>query len=500
MEFELAYTGEEINDLLGKAKTALQKKDIASLATKQEVRDVEAKIDNFERYDDSEVYKKISEVEQSIPTKVSQLDNDKGYLTEHQSLKGLATESYVDDKVGSIKFPSLEDYAKKEEIPSLDGYATEQWVKQQDYLTEHQSLIHLATKKELEGKVDKVDGKQLSTEDFTTVLKAKLEELKNYDDSELVSRIDAIQETIDTLFSKDASSAIESFNEITAFLDGLKDTQNLAGIIAAIEQQIADVAKAIPTKVSELTNDSGFLTEHQDISHLATKSAVGKKQDAISDLDTIREGAAKGATAVQPSSLAKVATSGSYNDLSNKPTIPSAVTESTVSGWGFTKNTGTYSKPSGGIPKTDLASAVQTSLGKADTALQSVPDTYATKTNLAEALAPIGTLYKGAWIAEKTEGISQKYTEIITLPAGTYIISVVLPYAKVGHGNQICIGFSANMAIGMGNTFLDASYGCTTQLAVFTTTTNLCVTSAASANTAEWAYLERGGIAALRVK
>lgn len=36
--------------------------------------------------------------------------------------------------------------------------------------------------------------------------------------------------------------------------------------------------------------------------------------------------------------------------------------------------TGTYSKPSGGIPKTDLASAVQTSLGKADTALQSHQD------------------------------------------------------------------------------------------------------------------------------
>lgn len=39
---------------------------------------------------------------------------------------------------------------------------------------------------------------------------------------------------------------------------------------------------------------------------------------------------------------------------------------------------GTYSKPSGGIPKTDLASAVQTSLGKADTALQSVPSSYRT--------------------------------------------------------------------------------------------------------------------------
>lgn len=86
----------------------------------------------------------------------------------------------------------------------------------------------------------------------------------------------------------------------------------------------------------------------------ATLSSVGErfdsKQDAISDLDTIRSGAEKGATAVQPNDIsefitvedvAKVATSGSYNDLVDKPTIPSAVTESTVSGWGFTKNTGT---------------------------------------------------------------------------------------------------------------------------------------------------------------
>lgn len=36
--------------------------------------------------------------------------------------------------------------------------------------------------------------------------------------------------------------------------------------------------------------------------------------------------------------LADVATSGDFDDLINKP---SAVTESTVSGWGFTKNTGT---------------------------------------------------------------------------------------------------------------------------------------------------------------
>ena len=42
----------------------------------------------------------------------------------------------------------------------------------------------------------------------------------------------------------------------------------------------------------------------------------------ISVTSDISTGAALGATAVQPSALATVATSGSYNDLSNKPTIP----------------------------------------------------------------------------------------------------------------------------------------------------------------------------------
>ena len=142
----------------------------------------------------------------------------------------------------------------------------------------------------------------------------------------------------------------------------------------------------------------------------AVGDALAGKQDTISDLEAIRAGAAKGATALQsvPSTyrmaseqdtidsgkvdkvtgkglssndytdadkskvdaLAPVATSGNYNDLTDKPTIPALVTEQTVSGWGFTKNTGTYSKPTGGIPKADLANDVQASLGKADTALQ----------------------------------------------------------------------------------------------------------------------------------
>lgn len=57
---------------------------------------------------------------------------------------------------------------------------------------------------------------------------------------------------------------------------------------------------------------------------LPTTTEWGNKQDAISDLSTIRDGASAGATAVQPGDLSTVATSGSYNDLINKPTIPAA--------------------------------------------------------------------------------------------------------------------------------------------------------------------------------
>lgn len=199
-------------------------------------------------------------------------------------------------------------------------------------------------KTEWDNKVDKVSGKQLSTEDFTSALKTKLEGLSNYDDTELSEAISTLRGDFDKLVSGDTTTAIKTFNEVIAFLDGIQDSQDLSSIIASIEQQIAG-------KMDKVT--------------LATVATSGSYND-LSNKPTI------------PSEQVNAdwnATSGKAQIL-NKPTIPSAVTESTVSGWGFTKNTGTYSKPSGGIPKTDLASAVQTSLGKADTALQSYTEQY----------------------------------------------------------------------------------------------------------------------------
>ena len=137
----------------------------------------------------------------------------------------------------------------------------------------------------------------------------------------------------------------------------LAKKQDVITDLATIRSNASRGATALQSVPSEYVTESelsakGYLTsvpsEYVTDSELsakgyATTSQVNAKQDKISDLDTIRSGAAKGATAVQKSSLASVATSGSYNDLSEKPAIPSAVTESTVSDWGFTKNTGTIS-------------------------------------------------------------------------------------------------------------------------------------------------------------
>lgn len=73
-----------------------------------------------------------------------------------------------------------------------------------------------------------------------------------------------------------------------------------------------------------VTTYSGHVADSNIHVTSSDKTAWDAKQDAIDDLSDIRSGAAAGATSVQPGDLATVATSGSYNDLLNKPTIPAA--------------------------------------------------------------------------------------------------------------------------------------------------------------------------------
>lgn len=61
----------------------------------------------------------------TIPSKTSQLQNDSGYLTQHQSLDGYATETYVAEAIADIPSPDLSNYALKEEIPDVSAYQTQ---------------------------------------------------------------------------------------------------------------------------------------------------------------------------------------------------------------------------------------------------------------------------------------------------------------------------------------------------------------------------------------
>lgn len=76
-----------------------------------------------------------------------------------------------------------------------------------------------------------------------------------YDDTSIRNALTFLQNQINKLVSGNASVAIESFNEIIAFLAEVEDSQTLAGIIAGLNQSIANVQKAIPTKLSQLQND-----------------------------------------------------------------------------------------------------------------------------------------------------------------------------------------------------------------------------------------------------
>lgn len=64
---------------------------------------------------------------------------------------------------------------------------------------------------------------------------------------------------------------------------------------------------------------------------------------------------------------------GDYDELTNRPRINGHTLTGNQSADDL--GLGTYSKPASGIPKTDLASDVKASLGKADTALQTAPVT-----------------------------------------------------------------------------------------------------------------------------
>lgn len=97
-----------------------------------------------------------------------------------------------------------------------------------------------------------------------------------------------------------------------------------------------------------------------------------------------------------------------FADLESKVTTHTGNTDIHVTSEQKTAWTAKYDKPSGGIPKTDLASAVQSSLDKADTALQQHQDISALTNHVANNNIHVTADNKTAWNAKydkPTDGI-----------------------------------------------------------------------------------------------
>ena len=124
---------------------------------------------------------------------------------------------------------------------------------------------------------------------------------------------------------------------ITELIPTVSDEYSPTSSDAMSGKAVASAIKDVDCKVKTVNNVEPDSSGNVTISIPDFSS----KQDNISDLEAIRAGAALGATALQ-----------SYTE----------------------KYTGTYNKPSDGIPKTDLESTVQTSLGLADSAIQTEAD------------------------------------------------------------------------------------------------------------------------------
>ena len=86
----------------------------------------------------------------------------------------------------------------------------------------------------------------------------------------------------------------------------------------SLKDELTDINNRIPTKTSDITNDSGYITK--GVSDLTNYSTTDTVNQAINNAVSSK---------VDISSISTVATSGDYNDLNNKPVIPSSTSELT---------------------------------------------------------------------------------------------------------------------------------------------------------------------------
>lgn len=178
----------------------------------------------------------------------------------------------------------------------------------------------------------------------------------------------------------------------------------------------------IPTKTSELTNDSGYITS-KDVPDGATASNTTPKMDGTASVGS--ETAFARGDHVHPTDTSRLATNGDGSNVTAEFTVASSranistgeklsVIMGKIAKW-FSDFGSLAFKSS--VAKSDLSDDVQTSLGKADSALQSFTETDPT--------VP-------AW-AKESKKPSYTASEVGALPDSTHIPSTVAELSDAGN-------------------------------------------------------------------
>lgn len=184
-----------------------------------------------------------------IPTKVSELTNDSDFQTASQVATAISGIN-VPTKVSQLENDS--DFQTGTQVSNSISTATS----------------GLATKAELNGKQDKGD---YAT---TAQLNGKQDTLVSGTNIKTVNGESLLGEGNILIKSVDVDSALSTTSE--------NPVQNkvITNKVNTIEQSITDLSGTIPTKVSDLTNDSGYIT-NAALTDLATKEEVSAKQDTL---------------------------------------------------------------------------------------------------------------------------------------------------------------------------------------------------------------------------
>ena len=303
------------------------------------------------------------------PTNVSAFTNDAGYLTEHQDISGLATKSELAEV--------------EAEIPSLEGYATEQWVKNQNYLTEHQSLDNYYTKAQTDTAIS------TATNDMATETWVGQQGYltQHQDISGLATKTELSDHTGNTTIhvtaldktNWNAKAELSDIPDVTGYINGAVYDSQTKRINFKHGDTVVAYIDATPFVVDgmvdtvEITGGNLVITWNTDAGKQSTSiplTDIFNPDNYYSKTETDTLLTAKANSA----DLATVATSGDYDDLTNKPTIPTVPTN--VSAFtndaGYTTNEGTItgitmngvSKGTSGV--VDLGTVITDISGKQD--------------------------------------------------------------------------------------------------------------------------------------